>query len=541
MGQLTKTTAVIQGILDRIFRRDVSSTITGSQNDVLAGSGNVISQQDSIVAGDSNIVDAFTPKGINAVYSGAFGQSNKVLGYGSFVLGINNLSESLISHAIGTGNVAGGMDSVALGEGCKTGRRQYTVIAHGVDSLHGLGGGNKGFVLISPDEGDVTNFFPDHVVLEDPHRSLQFDMTPYCIFLSDEELGVIYLILKSTYTVGVGTKVWYDSAIDLNKTFILGSSSGYLPLGFGAGKGMIAMGEQSNAYGVGAIACGVGAKAWNMGSVALGYLTKALGFASTAFGSNNIAEGYYSTAMGNEARAKNYGEVALGCGNGKFSEIGDAQSSYKVSKVDALGTDSYLIELFTVEDEKSYICEVQIVGKQYSTTNGMVGESIAYLVKLGIDVGVKKAFATTDVDVANNKITVHEKIKTGTKLRFTSSGVLPAVDSAWLFHNGIGCIAEYIDDTHIRIHSKDNDLLTLLNVGSGTHYYQRWNITCLTKELVHDSFVDDGDIVGDHLSTGIRVEFGFNQYENDKINLLAYGIPTRNLRWVATIKWTQVK
>jgi hypothetical protein len=508
--------------------KKINSSVTGNQANDLGGDGNSVNGNQCFAMGNDNEVVPFVARGLSPDSSNAFGRGISVYGYAANGIGQDLIVDGILGTAFGNTCICSGNDSLALGGQCVTGRRVYTPITTGADSLHGLGGGNKGFVLIDPLEGDCTPWFPDSIQYDPANPGvLIWALHPYLILKNPEEKGLFYLILKSIYTIGVGTKIWYDSAVDIGAMYVLGSYAPNLPVAGSGGNSMIAFGRENNAVANGAHCIGGWTKAWGQFSTAEGYYSKALG--------------PFSHASGVESLASLAGQYAHGASDGKFNVIGDAQYTRQVLKISTVAAGWHDFQLLHADYGKSYVAETLLVGKQFSSTNGMVGESCAYKYKWYVDRGTKHDFATTDVDIVNNKITVTEKIKTNTKLLFESTGALPTgMNFNYIMY------AIYVDDTHIQVSDTfAGGAVDITDVGSGTHSYSRFNFTSLTKELIGRSFVDDSDTVGDGLTTGIRADlhqtyFGLLVFQNGNIRIRIDGIATRSIRWVATTHYTEV-
>lgn len=612
-----------------------NSTVTGTNSTDLAGSGNNISDSSAIAAGENNIISDWPARGFWHSIQVAFGYANRVFGRCGIGMGVGTIVDGIYGVALGNGAICSGNDSVAMGGQSVTGRRKYLPIAHGADSLHGLGGGNKGFVLIDPTEGDVTPIFPNTNVY-DPNNPgvLVWALHPYCILIYAENPATFYLIIKSEYTAGVGTKVWYDNATDLGANYYIFSSyAPQIPVGFVPGNSMTAEGKNTNAAGGGAHSEGISTKAWAGGAHAEGLETKATGGAAHAEGRYNIAsnssahaegestiasgenshtegtityaegenshsegnlthasgknshvegelsqatalqahaegtstlasgedshaegkstiasgirshaEGYASVAsgasshaMGQDAKATLPAQFAQGATDGKFSVVGDAQQTMIVLKRSCVGTGWHDFIQLVVEYGKSYAAETLLIGRQFSTTNGVPGQSAAYKFLWTVDRGAKMDFAPTDVDTAANTIVVTEVIKSGTKLMFTTTGALPATINAFQPYYAI-----YVDATHIQVEtSVGGGVLDITGQGTGVHSYSRFNFTGTTT-LIGRSFVDDGDTVGNGTTTGIMANLHTTNFQGGAVRLKIDQIATRSIRWVATTHYSEV-
>lgn len=97
-----------------------------------------------------------------------------------------------------------------------------------------------------------------------------------------------------------------------------------------------------------------------------------------------------------------------------------------------------------------------------------------YIVESDVDnwpaaISATEDFATTDVDIATEKITVVNDIATATELRFSSTGAVPAP-----LETGVIYYAIRVDATHIKVAATPvlaaaGTAIDLTDVGSGTH------------------------------------------------------------------------
>lgn len=128
-----------------------------------------------------------------------------------------------------------------------------------------------------------------------------------------------------------------------------------------------------------------------------------------------------------------------------------------------------------------------------------------------------QTFATTDVTVATDKITVTNNIDTGTKVRFTSSG--DTVDLPAPLVEGTEYFAINVDTTHITIATSGLDAaagtyITITDVGSGTHSifvgegqteYDRQQVINQVEDLIYkitDDYFSSTAFVTYHNGTG---------------------------------------
>lgn len=97
-----------------------------------------------------------------------------------------------------------------------------------------------------------------------------------------------------------------------------------------------------------------------------------------------------------------------------------------------------------------------------------------YIVESDVDnwpvaVEATETFATTDVDISTEKITVTNDIATGTELRFSSTGVLPAPLATGVVYYAIRADATHIKVATTPITAAAGTAIDLTDVGSGTH------------------------------------------------------------------------
>jgi hypothetical protein len=259
------------------------------------------------------------------VIGALFGGGNRVSSWNDFAAGTSNFVDGKISGAIGNVNIATANDSLVAGNQNAVGRRMYPVSGQGVDDP-GLGIGDRAYVVIADAEGDVSGHFPnaqqstvyvsetygagatnvDGNVYAAGHSApsdLTWAMHPYMIVKGsfDETAISLVKILKAAYTLGSGTKIYYDSTSSIYPTISYAFGS-YSPVvyvnGIRGGNGTTAMGVLCSAYGFGAFAAGYQTRAWAEGSYAHGWQARATGLYSTAVGYQAVASAPYSTAIG---------------------------------------------------------------------------------------------------------------------------------------------------------------------------------------------------------------------------------------------------
>jgi len=145
--------------------------------------------------------------------------------------------------------------------------------------------------------------------------------------------------------------------------------------------------SDSNAHAEGASTTASGAN-----SHAEGYTTTASGDGAHAAGLGTVASGDYSHASGLETEATAYGSQATGIQSkatrnyqqayslGKRSAVGDNQlSRWAHHRGDCIGADWYDLRVMTgLENNRTYLFETTVIGRQTAGTAGAVGDSFAY-------------------------------------------------------------------------------------------------------------------------------------------------------------------
>ena len=269
------------------------------------------------------------------------------------VNGVDNYVRSWWDFASGagirvTGKISGGIGNLlivqmndALGAGNRStvGGRQYSIApgstgSQGVDDP-GLGIGNRAYVIVDDAEGDVSGFFPnlemsgafltatygagttmdaDGNVYEIQHSLGGLGVTPdpadltwalhSLMYIRDEDNEVAakqYRILKTVYTSGSGTKIWYDSPTNAYTDigWIISSYAPTVPVyGAKGGNGGMAAGKEVSSWGYGSTATGVDTKAWHDGTFTAGLSSRATGKYGAAFGVGTRAKSWDSFVIG---------------------------------------------------------------------------------------------------------------------------------------------------------------------------------------------------------------------------------------------------
>lgn len=354
----------------------------------------------SFVSGSENMTKDIVERGLVAVYARAMGRLNRAHAGYSRAEGRNCFADGQVAHAEGNVCIASGNDSHAEGNRTVTGRKYFTGITTGLEDA-GNGLGVLEYVLIPAIEGDVSSYFPnaltDNVTtrygtgaqkdvkgniypngytpaiwtgdVPTTSNDLQWALHSVCILRGPSEPNIEYAnIAKSTYSAGVGTKVYYFGA----KPFIslMGIYCSYSPLvsvgGIGgrrAGNGNHAQGLFTSAYGYGAHAQGGSTRAWADYAHAQGYESEASGVAS-------FAGGQYSRAFRTNQRSVAAGQIA---------NRGDNQlTNIQYTKTCVGAGWHQIVILGNCEDGKAYNFETMVTGRQISGTAGSKGDTFAY-------------------------------------------------------------------------------------------------------------------------------------------------------------------
>lgn len=379
--------------------RIASDQVAGAPNSFIAG-------------GSRNKIKNIVERDSDARNAHAEGYGNRVHDWEGHAEGSHCIVDGKISHAEGNAVICTANDSHAEGNRTVAGRRYYTNVSYGSEDA-GSGLGVLNYVLIPPNEGDVTSFFPNPLTdnittrygvgaqkdvkgniypsgmtpavwngdVPSTPNDLRWALHSICIVRGQSESAIDFVkIAKSTYTPGTGTKVYYYG--DNPFGTLIGIYSSYSPTVRIEGK---------TQGGNGSHAEGVVTSAWDYGAHAEGYLTRAWGYASHA-------EGRETTALGMYSHAEGYQTEAIGnnsCSSGWQSEaLRDFQKSYSVGQIAKKGDNQtseisythrlvnagwHVVQIFrNLEDGKAYNFETMLIGRQVAGTAGAIGDTFAY-------------------------------------------------------------------------------------------------------------------------------------------------------------------
>ena len=410
----------------------------------------VASANYSFIAGGRNnkIADNVNRGGL-AMEGHAEGISNIVADWHGHGEGSHCLVDGKIAHAEGNTVICSANDSHAEGNRTVAGRQYFYPITYGSEDA-GDDLGVKQFVLIPATYGDKTSYFPNLLTDELTTRygagsqmddkgniyadgytpavwdgetlttanDLKWALHSQCILRGPEEIDITYVdILKSTYSVETGTKVYYDGNIPYAS--ILGIYSSYTAVMLGGGNGQHSEGVFTSTWGYGAHSEGKYCNAWDDCTHAEGYQTKALapdahseGLLTTASGDDSHSQGYFTKATAKAAHSEGYqteanaeaahaqGRQTIAQGKSSFASgfqskaLRDYQESYSSiykaligdNQVIRIAYSAYfsntgphiLILLDDCEDGKAYNFETMVMGRQAGGIGGMIGDTFAY-------------------------------------------------------------------------------------------------------------------------------------------------------------------
>ena len=435
---------------------------------VSIGANNTVESDGSMAVGDYNTIQDVENRDTDSSYSFVEGYGNIAQEWYGHAEGTGTIADGKISHAEGNQSVCSANDSHAEGNMTVAGRKRYTKSSSGTEDA-GDGLGTLPYILVADSEGDVTSYFPNALTDNITTRygagaqkddkgniypsgmtpatysgdtitavnDLKWAMHPYCIIKGTAEVNRgFFKIMKATYSSGVGTKIYYDNSGEAYSGNILAIYSSYAPTvsvgGIQGGNGQHAEGRYTSTFGYGSHAEGIQSKAWNRSthaegeetlasgsaSHAEGYLTKSLGTASHSQGYITKAVGDYSFAMGRESVTTQTGQMANAIG--KFNVEGDAQHSFLINKIAGAGVGWWDLPIVTMEVGKTYTGTTKLLGRQYSSTNGSIGESLAYRIEWTVKC---TGSATADIlfndrsltgsDFADDSDTVGDHLTTG--------------------------------------------------------------------------------------------------------------------------------
>jgi hypothetical protein len=420
-----------------------------------------------IAGGRNNKIKSIVNRGSDAKSGHVEGYGNRVHEWYGHAEGSTCIADGKISHAEGNTTIASSNDGHAEGNMTVTGRRYYEDVTYGSEDA-GDSLGVLQYVLIPDAEGDVTSYFPNALtdnittrygvgaqkdakgnIYASGHTPavwsgdtlvtqnfLTWALHSICIVRGPGEIDIEFVnIAKSTYTAGIGTKVYYFGASPFAS--LIGIYTSYAPTvvingqklgnsahseglftqstGFGShseGQLTRAWGESSHAEGSETKALGLGAHAEGVGCIASGNMshaegssTIASGLASHAEGDQTEATGSYSRAYGFKTKAQSSYSVAEGeetiasntyaHAKGKFSKATrPGQQAYAVDKITVAGDNQSSTIDYThtcagvgwfplwifkdLEDGKAYNIETMVLGRQTVGTAGTIGDTFAY-------------------------------------------------------------------------------------------------------------------------------------------------------------------
>jgi len=406
----------------QFLHNGTGNTLLSTGSDV-GGASNYVNAPGSATFGVGNIIKPNPKRGQVTNYGFIGGNGNHLSSWSNWAFGVSNYVDGKDAGAAGNNNIASGTDSKAYGELSVTGRFKFPVKSDGTDTLIGIG--KKYYTIIDPVWGNVCPIFPNKLNPVDSSiywysnssyvldtggnvnlltRALEWAMHPYGILeqVGSEGSDIIIKIVKCDYT-GLGSKIYWDTAVDINKT-IAYSSCGSIPGKPGTrwqsmgGNGATTLGDKTNATGGASLATGLNTRAWGETSFTWGQGTLAWGKVSMAGGTESFTN-YYSqnsTAWGyrdttNGINAHTYGSYqkinkgnTFGIAIGTYSLISATTAGLTLGSYN-VGASNYGIsigyEAKTIKDKEIAYASGKIVNPgdaqtrlySYSTTKTGVG------------------------------------------------------------------------------------------------------------------------------------------------------------------------
>lgn len=421
-------------------------------------------------------------------------------------------------------------------------------------------------------------------------NDLTWALHPFCIVRGGAETDIsLVRILSAVYSAGWGTKVYYDSATEpfadmigiyssYNPTVIINAinaggngqhSEGRLNSAWGnaahvEGGETRAWGHYSHAQGYQTRATGQGSHSEGWGTTASGLYSHAQGAYSTASGSYSHAEGYYSIASGMYSHAQGYATYATGLqsfsfgkeslakrigensySNGKFTFIGDVMHNSIMAKTEkaGVGWHEFPIWEFTsltdykgLDTNRTYSGTIHLTGRQITNTVGEIGESIAYKIDFGFE--TRKEYSVVSVNADSNIVVISTTtaLPLNTPLLFQSTGsTIGGLDETSIWY-----VKTSSNDTIQLSYSIGGARTDLTSAGSGTMSFMEVRNLGVTRYLIGKTFLDDGDTVGDGLTTGIRATLLPTYFLGRNPTIRIDGLANRTLRWTAYTEWTEI-
>jgi hypothetical protein len=431
----------------------------------------------------------------SAPYSFAANNTTIASGNNSFSTGLGSTSSGSSSFAGGTSSEASGDGSTALGGS--------TIASGGGAFTHGL-------------------------------RSLASAPNSFCIGADSEATG------DQSFSSG--------NLNESSGTNSFSTGSGNTASGgnsFVNGKDNIASGTNASATGLETLSSG-------LASVADGFSTEAIANYSYAGGNNTraIATGARTTGIDSEAsglysEAGGYGGVAIRNGErvwGAYSQQFPTQTIQDHRYITGDSTNAvgvYFKGLISkIEPHTTYSGKCLITGRQNSGANGEPGESIFYETTFLWSTEGQYNYTPSNINVDTDKIYFENAPDSGKVVIFSiATGGLLTTRKYYI----ISSVADSIQVST----APGGSLKDITGTATGKMTVVNHDVNDCTVTLLGSSFEDDGDTVGNHTTTGIRVVWDNNSFWSDNIDnffmIWLYGLSNRNIYWSYDTNWIQLK
>jgi hypothetical protein len=305
-----------------------------------------------------------------------------------------------------------------------------------------------------------------------------------------------------------------------------------------SGDNATATGEQNVSSGGWSFTDGFSNAATANYSYAGGNNTTASGPGSRATGIDSEASGSYSIASGYGGKATRNGEIAHGAYSQQFPSQTIQKHHYLTGdSTNAVG--HYFKAIITnIEAHTTYSGILIVTGRQNSGANGEPGESIMYDCKFLFSTEGQYDYTPLSINTTTDKIYFENAPDSGKTVIFTDAfgGVL----TTSMYY----IVSSESDSIQIST-TAGGSVRDITGTNTGTMTVVNYDVNDTSIELVGSSFEDDGDTVGDHISTGIRIQFESQPFWADSdssfFRLRLNGLANRNIYWSYDTEWIELK
>jgi hypothetical protein len=520
---------------------------------------------------------------------------NRIILPDGVTLGVQSIVDGYMTVSGGTNTVASANDAAVFGNESMIGRIQIPYFQYelGYDgggnylNIHGGDTTDPAFGGKVWGLGDMSAYF--HTAVDsssnNDYNSREFWDYPY-IFTdaetknyprtSDDYIGPVRLWVTSVSynSITDRTKVYYNDSILAKGTGWVstcrynGAGTGMFAAGIysnaGVGNAAVSFGLRTRSLNQGAFSTGVNTLAKGISSASFGKGTYAEGLASAAFGTSTHSYGTNSIAFGTNSYAMGAGSVALGYssktgvlddnrfvyGSNVWVNEGEAQGGFYARggiSIDDGGNVTTLLQ--ALSPNTSYTGVTIITAVQTDNTPGYEGESGSWKIEWSAEMGDLHTIDSINL-ISNriyytttNPLRVNQKIGFNTYLNaneYYGTGDVPGGLSNWAIYyvltvNNVG--TKYIT-VSVSQGGAEKDITSFNAAQINTMAH--WQVNSSTTTLIGRSFVNDGDDIGNGTTTGIRPTLSVIP-DLYGMELWNYGLSGRNLRWVHSTNYVQVK